>query len=66
MFFFYFLSATVIGLIVYTLGRWGLAISMFSAGLKFIAVALVIAALMLLYRKYRSRERAGSLRRLLP
>ncbi len=66
MFFFYFLSATVIGLIVYTLGRWGLAISMFTAGLKFIAIALVIAVLILLYRKYRPRKRAGCPRRLLP
>jgi hypothetical protein len=66
MLFFYFLSATVIGLIVYTLGRWGLAISLFAAGSTFIAIALVIAALILLYRKYRSRERAGRPRRLLP
>ena len=66
MFFFYFLSANVIGFIVYTLGRWGLAISLFTAGLKFIAMASLAAASIFLYRKFRARDRAGRPRRLLP
>ena len=66
MFFFYFLSANVIGFIVYTLGRWGLAISMFTAGLKFIAMASLVTASIFLYRKFRARDRAGRPRRLLP
>lgn len=54
--FWYFTSATIIGLIIYMLGRWGLAISLFTAGLKFAAVALVVAAVIFAYRRYRYRK----------
>jgi hypothetical protein len=57
--FWYFTSSIIIGLIVYTLGTYTVKVSMFMITFKVIATALVIAALILLYRKFRSHGRAG-------
>ena len=62
--FWYFTSSIIIGLIVYMLGMYTVKVSMFMVTFKVAAVALVIAALIFLYRKYRSRNRAASTRRL--
>jgi uncharacterized membrane protein len=62
--FWYFTSSIIIGLIVYTLGMYTVKLSMFMITFKVAAIALVIAALLLLYRKFRSRGRAGRPRRL--
>ena len=59
-------AGIIIGLIVYMLGMYTVKVSMFIVTFKVIALALVIAALIFLYRKYRSRNRAASTRRLLP
>ena len=64
--FWYFTSSIIIGLIVYMLGTYTVKVSMFIVTFKVIALALVIAALIFLYRKYRSRNRAASTRRLGP
>ena len=64
--FFYFASAIIIGLVVHALGMYTVKVSMFMITFKVIALALVIAALILLYRKYRLRGRAGRPRRLGP
>jgi membrane protein DedA with SNARE-associated domain len=64
--FWYFLSATIMGLIVYTLGTYTVMVNMFMVTFKFAATALVVAALSFLYRKYRARKRAARPRRLLP
>jgi uncharacterized membrane protein YdcZ (DUF606 family) len=64
--FWYFTSAIIIGLIVHTFGKYTVMVNMFMATFKFAAMALVVGALILLYRKFRSRERAGRPRRLLP
>jgi hypothetical protein len=53
-------------LTVYEVGRLGVIVSISLGALKLIAMALVVAALILLYRKFRARERAGRPRRLLP
>jgi hypothetical protein len=64
--FFYFTSAIIIGLIVHTLGKYTVMVNMFIVTFKVAAMALVVAALILLYRKFRARNRAGRPRRLLP
>jgi hypothetical protein len=53
-------------LTVYEVGRLGVIVSISLGALKFIAMALVIAALIFLYRKYRARKRPDRPRRLLP
>ena len=63
---FYFTSAIIIGLIVHTLGKYTVIINLFMAVFKLAALALIVAALIFLYRKYRSRNRVASTRRLLP
>ena len=64
--FWYFLSATIMGLIVYTLGTYTVMVNLFAVAFKFIALAVILAALIFLYRKFRSRKRAVHHRRLLP
>ena len=64
--FWYFTSAMVIGLIVHTLGKYTVMVNMFTITFKVAAVALVVAALIFLYRKVRSRKRPGRPPRLLP
>ena len=61
-----FLYATIMGFIVHTYGTSTVIVKMFMVTFKIAAVALVIVALILLYQRYRSRNRAGRLRRLLP
>ena len=56
----------VIGLIVHTLGKYTVMVNMFTITFKVAAVALVVAALIFLYRKVRSRKRPGRPPRLLP
>ncbi len=63
---FYFTSAIIIGLIVHTLGKYTVIINLFMAVFKLAAIALIATALIFLYRKFRSRKRAGRPRRLLP
>ena len=60
--FFYFTSAIIVGLIVHTLGKYTVMVNMFMVTFKFAAMALVVAALIFLYRKYRARKRSGHLR----
>jgi hypothetical protein len=60
---FYFTSAIIIGLIVHTLGKYTVIINLFMAVFKLVALALIVAALIFLYRKYRSRSRPGRSRR---
>jgi membrane protein DedA with SNARE-associated domain len=62
----YLISSIIIGLIVYVLGKYTVMINIFMATFKVAAIALVIAVLILAYRKFRSRKRAGRPRRLLP
>ena len=64
--FFYFTSAIIVGLIVHTLGKYTVMINIFMVTFKVAAMALVIAALILLYRKFRSRKPADRSRRLMP
>jgi hypothetical protein len=64
--FIYFTAAILIGLIVHTLGKYTVMVNMFVVTFKFAALALVVAALIFLYRKYRARKRAARPRRLLP
>ena len=64
--FFYFTSAIIVGLIVHTLGKYTVMVNMFMVTFKFAAMALVVAALIFLYRKYIARKRSGRPRRLLP
>jgi membrane protein implicated in regulation of membrane protease activity len=64
--FFYFTAAIIVGLIVHTLGKYTVMVNMFMVTFKVAAVALVVVALILLYRKYRARKRAGRPRRLVP
>ena len=59
-------AGIIIGWIVYTLGKYTVMVSVFTVTFKVVAMALVVAALLLLYRKFRSRGRAGRPRRLLP
>ena len=53
-------------LTVYEVGKLGVIASISLGALKFIAIALVIGALILLYRKFRARKRGDRHRRLLP
>ena len=64
--FIYFTAAIIIGLIVHTLGKYTVMVNMLMATFKFAAVALVIAVLILLYRRFRARKRRDRPRRLLP
>jgi hypothetical protein len=57
--FWYFTSSIIIGLIVHTLGMYTVKVSMFMVTFKVAAMVLVVVALLLLYRKFRSRGRAG-------
>ena len=59
-------AGIIIGWIVYTLGKYTVMVSVFTVTFKVVAMALVVAALLLLYRKFRSRGRAASTRRLGP
>ena len=59
-----FISAIIIGLIVHTLGKYTVMVNMSTITFKVAAVALVVAALFLLYRKLRMRTRGGRPRRL--
>jgi uncharacterized membrane protein YecN with MAPEG domain len=60
----YFTAAIIVGLIVHALGMYTVKLSIFMITFKVIAIALVVVALILLYRKFRSRGRAGRPRRL--
>jgi uncharacterized membrane protein len=62
--FWYFTSSIIIGLIVYTLGTYTVKVSMFMVTFKVAAMVLVVAALILLYRKFRERNRTARPRRL--
>lgn len=57
--FWYFLSATIMGLIVYTLGTYTVVVNLFSVAFKFIALALIVFAMIVLYRKFKSRKPNG-------
>jgi uncharacterized membrane protein len=54
--FWYFTSSVIIGLIVHALGMYTVKVSMFMITFKVIAIALVITALLLLYRRFRARK----------
>ncbi len=56
MYWFFILVTIITGLLGHTLGRWGLIISMFTAGLKVAAVVIVLAAAVFAYRWYRYRR----------
>jgi Na+/H+-dicarboxylate symporter len=64
---FIFLTAGIIvGLIVHTLGKYTVMVNMFTVAFKVAAMALVVATLIFLYRKFHARNHAGRPRRLLP
>ena len=56
MFWFSFFLIIITGLLGHTLGRWGLIISMFTAGLQIAAIGMVLAVAIYTYRWYRSRK----------
>jgi uncharacterized membrane protein YccC len=62
--FIYFTAAIIVGFIVHTLGMYTVKLSMFMVTFKVIAIALVIAALILLYRKFRLRKQIDRAHRL--
>ena len=64
--FFYFTSAIIVGLIVHTLGKYTVMVNMFMVTFKVAVTALVVTALILLYRKFRARNRTARPPRLLP
>jgi membrane protein DedA with SNARE-associated domain len=59
-------AGIIIGLIVYTLGKYTVMVNMFMVTFKFAVIALVVAALIFLYRKFRARKRPDRPRRLPP
>jgi len=62
----YLISSIIIGLIVYVLGTYTVLVNLYTVAFKFIAITLIVATLIFIYRKFRSRKRPGRPRRLLP
>ena len=61
-----FTSAVIIGLILHTFGKYSVMVNIFTVTFKVAALALVVAALIFLYRKFAARNRSDRPRRLLP